>query len=63
MKVKLLFEKTAILDLTESVKWYEQQKKGLGIEFYNAVKSETKKIEVKSINCSNEIFRDTYIDH
>ena len=34
MKYRILIKKEADLDLDEAIKWYEDRKKGLGVELY-----------------------------
>ena len=44
MSYKIILKNNAKLDLKESIKWYNSQKKGLGKIFYTFIKTEINKL-------------------
>jgi plasmid stabilization system protein ParE len=45
MNYKIILKNNAKLDLNESIKWYNSQKKGLGNIFYTQIKTEINKLK------------------
>ncbi len=45
MKPEIILRKKALTDIYEAINWYEEQKAGLGTEFFEEVQSSLKKIE------------------
>lgn len=55
MSFSIVFTKGADKDISESMQWYELQKKGLGKRFFDKLYEKVEKIEKESPSIRNKV--------